>query len=370
MNPSSASHAEVPILVDQWNLHEPGADRGLGRYALEVRAAAARIAPDRVRFLAKPVVKPGGAPPLSMNVATRAVPGGTPKVLHVMSAHHLPLRKGRHTAWVTSIQDVIPLDLREYRRLGVRTNAAFVNARRSDVILANSSYTADRVMSRLGIPSARIVVCPIGVSEIFRGHSMVGNPPAATFSGTPARPYVFVLADGRTPDPRKRYHWVQIVAAALIPRGVTTVVGGRGLSPTDFPGCHLVTTPSDADLVDLYDNAVASYFPSAYEGQGLPPIESMARGTPVVAYRNTSLIEVVDQGGILLEDPAPWQAARLDYPLTAKDADNVAQAVIELADPARRSIWSERALASSGRFTTQRFDEALAEAYRLAEQHL
>jgi glycosyltransferase involved in cell wall biosynthesis len=65
------------------------------------------------------------------------------------------------------------------------------------------------------------------------------------------------------------------------------------------------------DLPALYSGAEALVFPSLYEGFGLPPLEAMSCGTPVLASNATSLPEVVGAAGILLgpQDPIPWAEA-------------------------------------------------------------
>jgi glycosyltransferase involved in cell wall biosynthesis len=65
------------------------------------------------------------------------------------------------------------------------------------------------------------------------------------------------------------------------------------------------------DLPALYSGALALTFPSLYEGFGLPPLEAMSCGTPVIASTATSLPEVVGDAGLLLEphDPHPWAEA-------------------------------------------------------------
>ncbi len=65
------------------------------------------------------------------------------------------------------------------------------------------------------------------------------------------------------------------------------------------------------DLPALYSGALALTFPSLYEGFGLPPLEAMSCGTPVIASTATSLPEVVGDSGLLLDphDPHPWAEA-------------------------------------------------------------
>jgi glycosyltransferase involved in cell wall biosynthesis len=78
-------------------------------------------------------------------------------------------------------------------------------------------------------------------------------------------------------------------------------VPGRQAPPT-MPGATLVGKVSNEDLADLYAAAGCLVFPSRYEGFGLPCLEAMACGCPVAAYRNSSLPEVVDAAGELVQD--------------------------------------------------------------------
>ncbi len=93
----------------------------------------------------------------------------------------------------------------------------------------------------------------------------------------------------------------------------------------------------EADLPALYTGASAFAFPSRYEGFGLPPLEAMACGTPVVAANATSLPEVVGDGGLLVppDDVAAWSEA-----LTAV-----------LADSGLAAELRARGLDHAGRFT-------------------
>lgn len=67
----------------------------------------------------------------------------------------------------------------------------------------------------------------------------------------------------------------------------------------------------DEDLIHLYSQAIALVFPSLYEGFGLPPLESMQCGTPVISSNRSSLPEVVGDAGILLDpsDSDTWSEA-------------------------------------------------------------
>jgi len=107
---------------------------------------------------------------------------------------------------------------------------------------------------------------------------------------------------------------------------------------------------AEEDKPALYRGAVAFLFPSRYEGFGLPPLEAMACGTPVVGSDAASIPEVVGDAGVLV-DP--------------DDAEGMAGAVIQLAeDPTFHAELRRRALAQAARFSWERTARATLEAYQ------
>jgi glycosyltransferase involved in cell wall biosynthesis len=100
----------------------------------------------------------------------------------------------------------------------------------------------------------------------------------------------------------------------------------------------------------LYRAAVAFIFPSRYEGFGLPPLEALACGTPVVGSHAASMPEVVGDAGVLL---AP------------EDAEGMAGALIQLAtDGDFAAEMSRRALDQAARFSWERAARETVSAYR------
>jgi glycosyltransferase involved in cell wall biosynthesis len=112
---------------------------------------------------------------------------------------------------------------------------------------------------------------------------------------------------------------------------------------------------SDGELAHLLGAAQALVYTSAYEGQGLPPLEAMACGTPVVAMRNSAIGEFVGDAGLLIDETKP---------ASAKAADELAEACVALVhNESERAKLSRLALARSRTFTLSAFGAALARAY-------
>jgi len=92
-------------------------------------------------------------------------------------------------------------------------------------------------------------------------------------------------------------------ASVFRPRLQLVVAGDPGRqAPRSMPGATLLGRVSDEELADLYTSAGCFVFPSRYEGFGLPCLEAMACGCPVTAFRNSSVLEVVGEAGVLVED--------------------------------------------------------------------
>src|SRR5207253_599015 len=92
-------------------------------------------------------------------------------------------------------------------------------------------------------------------------------------------------------------------ARSLHPGLQLVIAGDPGRqAPASMEGAVRLGRIDDEALADLYSAAGCLVFPSRYEGFGLPCLEAMACGCPVAAFRNSSLPEVVDEAGILVED--------------------------------------------------------------------
>jgi glycosyltransferase involved in cell wall biosynthesis len=117
------------------------------------------------------------------------------------------------------------------------------------------------------------------------------------------------------------------------------------------PRCRLLGRVSDPELDLLYGNAEALLFPSLYEGFGLPVLEAMRHGLPVVATRTSSLPEVGGEAAIYVLDP--------------RDSEAMASAIRRLRDdPALRRRLVAAGRKQAARFTWKGCAEGVAEAVR------
>ena len=114
--------------------------------------------------------------------------------------------------------------------------------------------------------------------------------------------------------------------------GLQLVIAGAPgrQAPPAMPGATTVGRVDKLELADLYTAAGCLVFPSRYEGFGLPCLEAMACGCPVAAYRNSSLPEVVDAAGKLVDDGDAEALGRAAAALCAKP-DQARQAGLERA---------------------------------------
>ena len=181
---------------------------------------------------------------------------------------------------------------------------------RADHILADSQSTRRDLVELLAVEPNRVTVLYPGVEPRFRP---IDEAPLLERVRTEYHlPERFVLGLG-TLQPRKNFDGL-IRAFVRLPEADDlhlVIVGGKGWMYEDtlaLPaslGCegrvHFPGFVDDADLPMLYNLASVLAFPSWYEGFGLPVLEAMACGTPVVAADNSSLPEVVGDAGLLID---------------------------------------------------------------------
>jgi glycosyltransferase involved in cell wall biosynthesis len=226
---------------------------------------------------------------------------------------------------------------------------------RARAILAPSAFAKQELVTRLGADPAKIHVTLLGVSP--RGRPAPARIAAVRATLALPGPYVAYLGNFKA---HKNVPML-LRAARRFPADVTLVlVGGREdeLGPAladarrDGARVHVVPALSDDDLWPFLAGASVFAFPSKYEGFGLPPLEAMALGVPVVTTRAGSLPEVVG-------DAAPT--------CDPDDADGFGDAIARLlGDEALARSRSAQGLARAATFTWDRCADETAAVLRAA----
>jgi glycosyltransferase involved in cell wall biosynthesis len=229
-------------------------------------------------------------------------------------------------------------------------------------VLADSESTRRDLGSRLGVDPARITVVGAGVEARFR--PVVAPDILAAVRRRYGLPERFILGLG-TLEPRKNFDGLirafdRIQADA--PDLHLVIVGGKGwLNEPIFQAAaaspaagrvHLAGFVADEDLPALYSLARLFAYPSHYEGFGIPMLEAMACGTPVVAADNSSLPEVAGDAALLIR---------------STDEAALAAAMLRLhRDEALRATCIEHGAARAAAFTWGAAAERLIRVYRTA----
>ncbi|MCS7325123.1 MAG: glycosyltransferase family 1 protein [Anaerolineae bacterium] len=242
------------------------------------------------------------------------------------------------------------------------------SVRRATHIVADSHATARDLMELYGVPAHKITVIHSGVDARF-------SPPRGTL--LEARRTAYVLQRYRLRQPfvltvgtlqRRKNHARLVEAFAHVakhdPDLSLVIAGGKGWLYDDVHQTiarlglqgrvHFTGYIEDADLPYVYRLAAVFAFPSLYEGFGLPPLEAMACGVPVVTSNTSSLPEVVGDAGLMV-DPT--------------DVHALAMALEQaLSDEAWRRQSVERGLARAQHFSWARAAQRLLETYEAVLQ--
>ncbi len=243
----------------------------------------------------------------------------------------------------------------------LRYYAGYIHAavKQADHILADSEATKADICAMLNVPSNRITVHLLGVDPGFRPLSASETNDSRSRLGLPGS---FILFVG-TFEPRKNLAGLLNAYAGLVARTSDSppllIAGKRGwLYESIFDQVKALGLTNrviwrediaDDDRVRLYNCASVLVLPSFYEGFGLPPLEAMACGAPVVVSDRSSLPEVVGNVGIYIDPDRPDSIA-----------DGIYRALTD-------SAWREQAIRTgierAATFTWQRTAEIAFRVY-------
>lgn len=178
----------------------------------------------------------------------------------------------------------------------------------ASLVFADSDQTRDDVVRLLGTDPAKVVTVLSAPDATFRPMDANASRAVRERWGVADGPYLVSVG---TIQPRKN---LPVVFEALrqLPEAVRLVHVGRPgwlcdpiFAALDASGVkhrvQILQGVDDEDLAALYSGAVACVFPSKYEGFGLPAVEAMACGVPVIASHAGSLAEVVQDAGIIVD---------------------------------------------------------------------
>jgi glycosyltransferase involved in cell wall biosynthesis len=190
---------------------------------------------------------------------------------------------------VVTLHDVVPLKRRsEYLRTGIRFRMRYLAVERSARVIVPTAVVAAEVTEHVGIEPERIVVIHEAAAPGLHERGADEIAAARTRYKLP-REYLVWVGGLQTPDPRKR-----VAALARTPRDLPLVlVGATKPWAHELPDVTLTGHVPDDHLAAIYSGARALVFPSDDEGFGLPTVEALACGTPVVATDLPVLREVL-----------------------------------------------------------------------------
>lgn len=364
---TSTPAADAPITVAVECSRLPHDVRGIGRY---VRALLPRLLEQRPTLRLTPFARRRSQLPALLESLTAQGLAGervTPRLFTDIQPGDASLfwypwnvarPAPRTEPVVATIHDAAPLAFpdprltkwwqnRRWRRLYAAT------ARRADVIITDATFTAAELDRLLDVSVERIRVVPLAADD-------VSVPPPGRDADALTRlgvrqPYVLAV---RARDRRKNIDLLDRAmqhVADLLPHALLVTVGAQ---PADESAGapswrRSVGFVSEDDLVSLYRGARAVVVPSLYEGFGLPVLEAMQLGTPVICARTSSLPEV---GGSAARYVSPTDEGELALAIADLLIDDEAHGMMRRAglEQAARFSWDETA-----RLTLAAFDDAL-----------
>ena len=329
---------------------------------------------DAYRFIrSHPVLKQARAAAWSEGSAATLDPAAL-QGAHVFHTPHSAVpdvvRQYPKVSVIQTVYDMIPFLLPETMTAEYRDYYADIlgRIRPEDHVITISQSAKGDFCNHTGLAADRVHVIPLAANEeVFRPcHDSARPATVRAKHGIPEGPYLLSVC---TFEPRKNLRhlvrsFVELLRAHPELSDLSLVLtGGQGwmfepilaeLAGAVLPRGRIITTGyvPDADLAPLYSGALAFLYLSRYEGFGLPPLEAMQCGTPVIVSNTSSLPEVVGKAGILL---------------SPDDQDGLCQAILELhGHPGQRASLAEKSVRQARQFSWDKNVRQTLAVYNLA----
>jgi glycosyltransferase involved in cell wall biosynthesis len=357
----------VKIVIAAWHLKNPTV--GLGRYCRELIEGIARVdssnryeiimpqAPRRFRQPANIRYRLIRFPIFRRRFWEQVAPllTGSYDLLHFPYDSCVAWKRGKFVATIHDAKPLLFPELRAKRNVGARVEGLLVGdpiVKRDHVITISDSSRRDLIRC-LALPESKITAVPLGIdSTRFRplppGEPRAAKPYIMALAGSDPTKNVVLLvkAFAAVPERLRRTHDLVLVGDVVKRADVRGAIEREGIAAQT----KLIGVVSDETLIGLYQRAAIFVFPSLYEGFGLPVLEAMACGAPVLCSNTSSLPEVAGDAAILI------------------DPRNVEQWSMELArmmeNGALRTELSERGRARALTFSWDRTAAETVAVYR------
>jgi glycosyltransferase involved in cell wall biosynthesis len=222
-----------------------------------------------------------------------------------------------------------------------------VSARKASKIIAISENTKKDIIDYFGIDEEKIRVIYLGVDRQFSPQPDMDEVGVLSKYNLPSG---YILSVG-TLEPRKNLirliNAYKMVASSGEPVPKLVIVGGQGWGDEELGKVVresglidlviLTGYVPDEDLPALYRNTTVFVYPSLYEGFGLPPLEAMACGTPVITSNVSSLPEVVGDAAILID---PYNTTEIAQAIASVLKDKELRERLRMNGLARSNLFS------------------------------
>ncbi len=267
----------------------------------------------------------------------------------------LPLRMPSHVSTVVVVHDLAYLAYPQYygaQELRILNGKVQQSIDRSDIVIADSKFTANEVVSRLGIPVARVRPIQLAMDPPI-------DTPALPEEFDTSRPFILTVG---TAYGRKNLSIIVPVLKSLLEKYKLDIdvvmTGKKGFTEQEIldnarvqglaTKIHHLGFVSEEEKAALMQHAQVFFLPSLYEGFGIPVLEAMQYGCPVVCSNASSLPEVAGDAALMFDPNSAESAAEALHRM--------------LNEPSLRAQYIERGYQNVKRFSWEKTAREFAAA--------